>query len=149
MIKSSVSGQKSVSNTISKFVLAIERKRQPMVQEAVDTLISLARKNALSTPSKASGRTGARKQIARAIDVRWTALKNAPEVIGRVGVFYAKGSGRARIAHLIEYGFRLTHYFGTKISSRKIPEKPFMRPAFNKVKAQYDSIVSAYMKDYL
>lgn len=72
------------------------------------------------------------------------------KTIGKLAVFYGV-SGKERkgavtskglmasLAHLIEYGFKLTHYFGMRINTKKIPANPFMRPAFDSQKSQAEA----------
>ena len=72
------------------------------------------------------------------------------KTIGKLAVFYGV-SGKERkgavtskglmasLAHLIEFGFKLTHYFGWKIKAQKIPANPFMRPAFDSQKSQAEA----------
>lgn len=88
-----------------------------------------------------------RKSIAAKIGVRITGRKGSKyATIGRLAVFYGQSANarpaflrtpalRATLAHLLEFGFRLTHYFGIprerlRMGVKQIHAKPFMTPAF-------------------
>jgi HK97 gp10 family phage protein len=88
-----------------------------------------------------------RKAIAGKIQIRMKgAVGSRYKTIGSLAVFYGKSatgrakrlnsdSLRATLAHLIEFGFNLTHYFGRfrptlGLKVKKILPRPFMRPAF-------------------
>lgn len=141
----SVRGLDDTIREMNKFVIAVDVDIGKVALDAAKKVIDLAKAGVMATPSAAGGRTGARREIARNIDVKKQRMRQHPAVRARVAVWY-KNNGRERVAHLLEYGFRLTHYFGTPIRSRKIPDKPFMRPAFNKVNAMYGGMVSMELR---
>lgn len=100
-----------------------------------------------------------RKAIASKIEVRLKGRGGSKyKTIGKLAVFYGEsGKGRdknpktkamqASLAHLIEFGFKLTYYFGWKIRPRLIPAKPFMKPAFEQNKSQAEATFLQVIRD--
>jgi hypothetical protein len=109
-----------------------------------------------------------RKSIASKIGVRITGRKGSKyATIGRLAVFYGQSANarpaflktpamRATLAHLLEFGFRLTHYFGIPrerlgMGVKAIHKKPFMAPAFedNRDEAErtFVDVVSAAVEE--
>lgn len=100
-----------------------------------------------------------RKAIASKIDVKMKGrVGSRYKTIGRLAVFYGEsGKGRARnpkskammasLAHLIEFGFKLSYYFGWKITPQLIHARPFMKPAFNKHRAQAEATFLQVIRD--
>jgi hypothetical protein len=92
-----------------------------------------------------------RRAIANKIAIRTSGRMGSRfKTLGKLAVFYGRSATerpkelrspaqQATLAHLIEYGFKLTHLFGRRIRTRRIPEKPFMRPAFEKNKASAEA----------
>jgi hypothetical protein len=89
----------------------------------------------------------ARKGIASKIGIRMIGRKGSKySTIGRLAVFYGRSATqrakflrspveKATLAHLFEFGFRLTHWFGIPrsklgLASKRIGPRPFMTPAF-------------------
>jgi hypothetical protein len=116
------------------------------VKPSLEIIQKAAKQNVLGVPSKAGGTTRTREAIASRISIKLQRAKGSRYYSkGRLAVFYGRPRGtapkqdpnkmpplwvRASLAHLIEYGFRLTHFFGRKVRARRIAERPFMRPAF-------------------
>lgn len=145
--------KKSVSEAI--FVRAIK----PSLAE----MMAAAKANIMGVSSKSGGSTKTRDAIASRISIKLQRAKGSRYYSkGRLAVFYGKprseapratkGSKtplwvRASLAHLIEYGYKLTYYFGRKIKPRRIAERPFMRPAFNKHKSRAEARFLAIVRE--
>ena len=124
------------------------------IKPALADMMKAAKANVMGVPSRSGGTTRTRSAIASRISIKLQRAKGSRYYSkGRLAVFYGKPRGsapkqavgttpplwvRASLAHLIEYGYKLTQVFGRKIRNRRIPERPFMRPAFerNKSKAE-------------
>ena len=120
------------------------------VQPALKDMAESAKRNVMGVSSTSGGTTRTRAAIASRISIKLQRAKGSRYFSkGRLAVFYGKPRGnapkqeigkpqplwvRASLAHLIEYGFKLTHFFGRKVRAQRIPERPFMRPAFEKHK---------------
>jgi hypothetical protein len=116
------------------------------VKPSLEIIQKAAKQNVLGVPSKTGGTTRTREAIASRTSIKLQRARGSRYFSrGRLAVFYGRPRGtapkqepgkqqplwvRASLAHLIEYGFRLTHFFGRKIRTRRIAERPFMRPAF-------------------
>lgn len=124
-----------------------ERLFKRAVKPSLESMRQAARSNVLSLPVKEpTGRI--RRAIASKIMVRLKGRKGSRyKTIGRLAVFYGQSATqrtkqlktaplRATLAHLIEFGFKLTHVFGFKVATKHIAAKPFMRPAFEDHRAQ-------------
>ena len=120
------------------------------VQPALKDMAESAKRNVMGVSSTSGGTTRTRAAIASRISIKLQRAKGSRYFSkGRLAVFYGKPRGnapkqevgkpqplwvRASLAHLIEYGFKLTHFFGRKVRAQRSPERPFMRPAFEKHK---------------
>ena len=116
------------------------------VKPSLEIIQKAAKQNVMGAPSKSAGSTRTREAIASRTSIKLQRAKGSRYFSrGRLAVFYGRPRGtapkqevgktpplwvRASLAHLIEYGFKLTHFFGRKVRARRIPERPFMRPAF-------------------
>lgn len=101
--------------------------------DAVAQQIQLdAKRNTLSMSSKSAGSTGARQEIADSIVLVSTGDAKSDRYSTSVFIDYGNSLSWGSLAHLFEFGFRLTTAFYAR--NRKtpidIPKKPFMRPAF-------------------
>ena len=117
----------------------LERAVKPSLQ----MIVQAAQQNVLGISTTGLYHRGLRSAIASKTSVKITkASKSRGWFTGRAAVWYGqprrslKGkaelpAGLASNAHLIEYGYNLTHYFGRKIAPRRIAARPFMRPAYN------------------
>ena len=116
------------------------------VKPSLEIIQKAAKQNVMAVPSKSGGTTRTREAIASRLSIKLQRAKGSRYFSrGRLAVFYGRPRGtapkqevgktpplwvRASLAHLIEYGYKLTHFFGRKVRTRRIPERPFMRPAF-------------------
>lgn len=130
-----------------------EKLFKKAVKPSLSAMMSAAKANVRGISSKAG--TGlVRSSIARKISIRTSGRAGSRyKTIGKLAVFYGKSAKErgkedyATLAHLIEYGFKLTHYFGKRIKSRRIMARPFMRPAFEAHKSQAEqSFVDAVVE---
>ena len=137
-----------------------ERVFKKAVKPALDKMRQAARSNVMALSVKEP--TGqVRKAIASKIQVRTKGRKGSRyKTLGRLAVFYGQSatqrgkvlktpSLRATLAHLIEFGFRLTHVFGFKVRARRIPAKPFMRPAFEEHRSQAEATFVRVVKEQI
>ena len=53
----------------------------------------------------------------------------------------------ASLAHLFEFGYRLTHYFGRRIRPRRIAARPFMSTALEEKRSQAEGMFRAIVRD--
>lgn len=116
---------------MNKFVFAMNTAMSDVVIDAAESMARLVQRNVLALPSKSQGKFGVRKEIAAQVIVDTQEMKNYGITRVRVAIDYGFG-GLQGLAHLLEYGFRLTAaYYGRQ---RKVPltiaPRPFMRPAF-------------------
>jgi hypothetical protein len=152
VISVSVSGTKQVSENMSRFA---KRTQEALfvraVQPSLQIIQEAAKRNLSAIPSKSGGSTRTKDAIASRLSIKLQRSRGSRYFSkGRLAVFYGRPRGsrpkqeagkpqplwvRASLAHLIEYGFKLTHFFGRKVKARRIPERPFMRPAFEANKA--------------
>lgn len=125
------------------------------ITPALTEMRDAAKAGVMGIASSSGGSTRTRAAIASRIAIKLQRSKGSRYFSkGRLAVFYGKPRGsrpkdtagkapplwvRASLAHLLEYGFRLTHFFGRKIKARRIAERPFMRPAFEKNRARAES----------
>ena len=136
------------------------------VQPALKDMADSAKKNVMGVSSTSGGTTRTRAAIASRISIKLQRSKGSRYFSkGRLAVFYGKPRGnapkqevgkpqplwvRASLAHLIEYGFKLTHYFGRKGRAQRISERPFMRPAFEKhqksAEAKFLSVINSEVR---
>lgn len=126
------------------------------IKPALADMMKSAKQNVLGVPSRSGGTTRTRQAIASRVSIKLQRSKGSRYYSkGRLAVFYGKPRGnapkqkvgesqplwvRASLAHLIEYGYKLTHFFGRKVRTKRIPERPFMRPAFERNKAKAESL---------
>ena len=142
-----VTGSERVQASMANFA---KRTQEAMFVRAVKPSLEIiqraAKQNVMGVSSKAAGTTRTREAIASRTSIKLQRSRGSRYFSkGRLAVFYGRPRGsapkqepgktpplwvRASLAHLIEYGFKLTHFFGRKIKTRRIPERPFMRPAF-------------------
>jgi len=143
-------GDKTVKNMKAFAKSVQEQVFIRAVQPALKDMAEAAKRNVKATSSVSAGSTRTRAAIASRISIKLQRAKGSRYFSkGRLAVYYGKPRGdapkqevgkspplwvRASLAHLIEYGFKLTHFFGRKVRSRRIAERPFMRPAFEKHK---------------
>ena len=137
-----------------------ERVFKRAVKPSLANMQRTARANVMALP--VTEPTGlVRKAIASKIQVRTKGrMGSRYKTIGRLAVFYGQSATqraktlktpnlRATLAHLIEFGFRLTHVFGFRVRPRKIPAKPFMRPAFETHQSQAEATFVRVVKEQL
>ena len=126
------------------------------IKPALADMMKAAKANVMGVPSRSGGTTRTRQAIASRVSIKLQRAKGSRYYSkGRLAVFYGKPRGsapkqkigdsqplwvRASLAHLIEYGYKLTQVFGRKIRNRRIPERPFMRPAFERNKSKAESL---------
>lgn len=155
VISVKVTGTERVQENMSRFA---KRTQEAMFVRAIQPSLSIiqeaAKRNLSAVPSKSGGSTRTKEAIASRLSIKLQRAQGSRYFSkGRLAVFYGKPRTtapkqeagkqpplwvRASLAHLIEYGYTLTHLFGRKIKARRIAERPFMRPAFeaNKAKAE-------------
>lgn len=159
-------GDKTVKN-MSAFAKRVqEQVFIRAVQPALKDMADAAKRNVMATSSVSAGSTRTRAAIASRISIKLQRAKGSRYFSkGRLAVFYGKPRGnapkqevgkpqplwvRASLAHLIEYGFKLTHFFGRKVRAQRIAERPFMRPAFDKHKksaeAKFLSVINSEVR---
>lgn len=133
------------------------------VKPSLEVIQKQAKTNLAGVPSKSGGTTRTKEAIASRLSIKLQRKKGSRYFsIGRLAVFYGRPRGsapkqevgkqqplwvRASLAHLIEYGFKLTHLFGKAIRTRRIPERPFMRPAFEAKRAEAERRFLAVIRD--
>ena len=135
------------------------------VQPSLKVIADDAKRGVQGVSSKSGGSTRTLSAIASRIAIKLQRSQGSRYFSkGRVAVFYGRPRGtvpkqeagkqqplwaRASLAHLIEYGFRLTHFFGRKIRTRRIAERPFMRPAFERNKDKAERLFTRVLRDEL
>lgn len=133
------------------------------IKPSLEVIQKEAKSNLAGVPSKSGGTTRTKEAIASRLNIKLQRKRGSRYFsVGRLAVFYGKPRGtapkqqpdkqpplwvRASLAHLIEYGFRLTHFFGRAIRPRRIPERPFMRPAFEAKRAEAERRFLAVIRD--
>lgn len=142
-----VTGTERVQSNMAAFAKSVQEAMfVRAVKPSLEIIQRAAKQNVMGVSSKAGGSTRTREAIASRTSIKLQRSKGSRYYSkGRLAVFYGRPRGaapkevpgkapplwvRASLAHLIEYGFKLTHFFGRKIKARRIPERPFMRPAF-------------------
>lgn len=152
-VKSMDGLQKSVTEAV--FVRAIK--------PSLADMMAAAKANVMGISSKSGGSTKTREAIASRISIKLQRAKGSRYYSkGRLAVFYGKPRSeapkvtkngkqplwaRASLAHLIEYGYKLTHYFGRRIKGQRIHERPFMRPAFERHRSKAEARFLAIVRD--
>ena len=130
------------------------KMQQKIFMKAIKPALETMRQKAIANVSQLSVKeptTKVRKAIASKIKIIMKGRQGSKyKTKGKLAVFYGV-SGKERkgaitdkglmasLAHLIEFGFKLTHYFGYKMGTKKIPANPFMRPAFDSQKSQAEA----------
>jgi hypothetical protein len=152
IISVNVTGTERVQENMARFA---KRTQEALFVRAIQPSLKIiqeaARRNLAAVPSKSGGSTRTKEAIASRLSIKLQRAQGSRYFSkGRLAVFYGRPRGaaprqeagkaqplwvRASLAHLIEYGYKLTHFFGRKIRARRIPERPFMRPAFESNKA--------------
>lgn len=136
-----------------------ERLFKKAVKPALTGMMKDAKARVRALPVKVATNQ-VRKAIANKITIRMKGRSGSRyKTRGRLAVFYGQSAKqrtstdtpnlRATLAHLIEYGFRLTHLFGRKIRPRRIPAKPFMTPAFENNKASAEAAFVKAVRDQI
>jgi HK97 gp10 family phage protein len=136
-----------------------ERLFKKAVRPALTGMMKDAKQRVRSLPVKVATNQ-VRKAIAAKIMIRTKGRSGSRyKTRGRLAVFYGQSAKqrtgtdtpnlRATLAHLIEYGFRLTHLFGRKIRPRKIEAKPFMTPAFKDNKDSAEALFVKAVRDQI
>lgn len=142
-----VTGTERVQANMATFAKSVQEAMfVRAVKPSLEIIQRAAKQNVMGVSSKAAGTTRTREAIASRTSIKLQRSRGSRYFSkGRLAVFYGRPRGsapkqeagktpplwvRASLAHLIEYGFKLTHFFGRKIKTRRIPERPFMRPAF-------------------
>ena len=136
-----------------------ERLFKRAVKPALTNMMKDAKSRVRALPVKVASNQ-VRKAIANKISIRVKGRSGSRyKTRGRLAVFYGQSAKqrtktdspnlRATLAHLIEYGFRLTHVFGRAVRARRIPEKPFMRPAFEQNKASAEAAFLKAVRDQI
>ena len=129
------------------------------IKPSLQIMMNAAKANVMAVPVE--NPTGlVRKAIASKIQIQVKGRQGSKyKTIGKLGVFYGEsGRGRdkakkptknlqASLAHLIEFGFKLTYYFGWKIRPQNIEARPFMTPAFKAHKAQAEASFLAAIQE--
>jgi len=114
------------------------------VKPALAKIGDAAKSNVMALSTTGRHHRGVRSSIAAKTSTKIKSMsKSRGTFSGRLAVWYGQPRKNfdskaakmtqgqmASLAHLIEYGYTLTHYFGRRISPRKIAARPFMRPAF-------------------
>lgn len=159
-------GDKTVKNMNALAKRIQEQVFIRAVQPALKDMADTAKRNVMGVSSLSGGSTRTRAAIASRISIKLQRAKGSRYFSkGRLAVFYGKPRGnapkqevgkpqplwvRASLAHLIEYGFKLTHLFGRKVRTQRIAERPFMRPAFQKHKksaeAKFLSVINSEVR---
>lgn len=152
IISVKVTGTERVQENMARFA---KRTQEALfvraIQPSLQIIQEAAKRNLAAVPSKSGGSTRTKDAIASRLSIKLQRAQGSRYFSkGRLAVFYGRPRGaaprqeagkpqplwvRASLAHLIEYGYKLTHYFGRKVRARRIPERPFMRPAFESNKA--------------
>lgn len=142
-----ITGTERVQSNMAAFAKSVQEAMfVRAVKPSLEIIQRAAKQNVMGVTSKAGGSTRTREAIASRTSIKLQRSKGSRYFSkGRLAVFYGRPRGtapkqdpgkatplwvRASVAHLIEYGFKLTHFFGRKIKARRLPERPFMRPAF-------------------
>ena len=142
-----ITGTERVQSNMAAFAKSVQEAMfVRAVKPSLEIIQRAAKQNVMGVTSKAGGSTRTREAIASRTSIKLQRSKGSRYFSkGRLAVFYGRPRGtapkqdpgkatplwvRASVAHLIEYGFKLTHFFGRKIKARRVPERPFMRPAF-------------------
>ena len=147
--------KKSVQEAV--FVRAVQPSLKLIAQDAKQGVQGLS--------SISGGSTRTLSAIASRISIKLTRSRGSRYVSkGSVAVFYGRPRkdapkqevnklpplwARASLAHLIEYGFRLTHFFGRKTRARNVSERPFMRPAFERNQSKAERLFTRVLRDEL
>jgi len=114
------------------------------VKPSLDMIGAAAKSNVMALSTTGRHHRGVRSAIAAKTSTKIQKMSKSRSFFqGRLAVWYGQprksfdskakkpSAGQmASLAHLIEFGYDLTHYFGRKISPRRIAARPFMRPAF-------------------
>lgn len=133
------------------------------IKPSLKTMEDAAKRNVLAIPVS-DPEYKARKSIAAKIGVNITGRKGSKySTIGRLAVFYGQSATarpaflrspaeKATLAHLFEFGFRLTHFFGIPrsrlgLSMKKIPARQFMTPAFEDNKDAAEAMFLSVIED--
>lgn len=135
------------------------------VQPSLKLIVASAKSNVVALQSKEGGETGVRAAIASRTAIKLQRSKGSRYFSrGKVAVFYGRARkgvpkqragtrlpmwGKASLAHLLEFGYNLTHYFGRKIRARRIAPRPFMKPAFETNKQEAESLFRSVIKSEL
>jgi hypothetical protein len=133
------------------------------VKPSLEIIQKAAKQNVMAVPSRSAGTTRTREAIANRTTIKLQRAQGSRYYSkGRLAVFYGRPRttapkqqpgkapplwARASVAHLIEYGFKLTHFFGRKIKPKVIPERPFMRPAFEDNRAAAERRFVAVLRE--
>jgi len=156
LISVKVSGSDRLQKNMTRFAKSVQESLfVRAISPSLRIIQDAAKHNLAGVPSKSGGTTRTKQAIASRLSIKLQRAKGSRYFSkGRLAVFYGRPRGsapkqeegkaqplwvRASLAHLIEYGFRLTHFYGRKVRARNISERPFMRPAFenNKSKAEH------------
>lgn len=152
-----VTGTERVQENLKRFAKDTQQRMFiRAVKPSLEVIQEAAKRNLSAVPSKSGGSTRTKEAIASRISIKLLRQRGSPWFSrGRLAVWYGRPRGtrppdkanktpplwvRASLAHLIEYGFRLTHFFGRKTRAQRIPERPFMRPAFERNKAKAENM---------
>ena len=152
-----MTGDKELIELMSKLPAKFQQR---LVKEAILPALESVKNKAISNVMGLSVNAPTdrlRKAIASKIKVE-IVTSGVHKTKGKVAVFYGV-SGRERkgelkdrgllasVAHLIEYGFKLTYYFGFRIPAQRIPAQPFMQPAFDSERAHANAVFMSVLRD--
>jgi hypothetical protein len=162
-----VSGTEETKAAMGKIGKAAqERIFKEAVRPALNLIGQQAKSNAISIGTTGKYHAGVRRAIASRIYPRFQRMKGSRYYNrGVLAVWYGRSRREAAamdagqavsrvpdwslasLAHLFEFGYRLTHYYGRKIRPRRIPARPFMAPALEDKRAQAESMFRAVIRD--
>ncbi len=157
-------------DTIARMGKIEKRAQERIFKEAVRPALLLigqqAKLNAVQIGTTGKYHQGVRRAIASRIYPQFKRMKGSSYYNrGVLAVWYgrsrreadamARGESVSRVpdwslaslAHLFEFGYRLTHYYGRRIRPRRIAARPFMGPALEDKRAQAEGMFRAIVRD--
>lgn len=147
IISVEVSGTQRVQANMNRFAKNVQEAMfVRAVRPALELVQADAKANLAGIPSKSGGSTRTRDAIASKMNIKLKRASGSRYYSkGTLAVFYGRPRAsepqkkpgklaplwaRASLAHLIEYGFYLTHFMGQRIRPIAIAGREFMSQAF-------------------
>lgn len=145
---------------------AQERIFKQAVRPALNLIGQQAKLNAIQIHTTGKYHQGVRKAIASRIYPKFMRMRGSRYYNrGVLAVWYGRSRREAAaidrgeavprqpdwslasLAHLFEFGYRLTHFMGRRIRPRRIGPRPFMSTALEEKRAEAESMFRAVVRD--